>query len=252
MNYQSNNAGGFRRTDEGSLLGHEHGIGGGFGMQDPMAASNRFERIEGNDWQAGDIYNTRGMAPPTMPEGATGSWRFAGAGTDTSTGYGDDAINEFQTSQWVFEPAQQAAPAPVPVPEAPAPRRDVTPPPEYRPNRMYEDNDYWLDMARRSTEGMNRMPFVGPTSNRYGINTGQSGYADLPYDPLLVMEEFYPTRLQGWQEGLTDPLDGELLDQPLINAQGSGQGRAQGTSQRRLSPSEDRIPGYGLVSLLGQ
>jgi hypothetical protein len=229
MDYHNPQAYGFfRQNDEGTLLGHEHNIGGRYGMmgpQDPAAASNRFDRFQvtpETQFQAGDVFNTRGMAPPPPREG--GSWRFAGGGKGMEGKLGgDDSPHVYDTSQWIYEPTQQQQAA-APVAEPVAQRQDVPLPPEYDPNRMYEDDDYWLDMARRSTEGMNRLPFVGPTSNRYGINTGQSGYADLAYDPLLVMEEFYPGNLQGWQDKVRDPFEGGLLEQYLMNANGGRKG----------------------------
>lgn len=236
--FDGHSFGGFRQADEGQLLGHEHGISSAFNAPNYDQPENRFNRIDGNQFQVGDVYNARGMAPPEMGGAEGGFWRFAGGGQSQDQTFGDDAVHPFETSQWVYEmPQQQAEAAPAPVDQAP--REDITPPPEWDPNRMYEDNDYFMDLARRSTEGMNRMPFVGPQSNRYGLNTGQSGYADLPYDPLLMMEEFYPGNLQGWQDKIRDPLDGEQLEQNLI-------GGGSGGSQRRTDQ------GLGLVSLMGR
>jgi hypothetical protein len=199
--------------------GHSYGTQYGLPINSMGAAGvGRYDLVDGGtgtDFKAGDMVLTQGLQAPPPTEG--GSWMFSGKSMIGGRGNsGDDHYEapDQEQGQWTWQPSQQAA-APMQE-EAPAPRQDITPPPEYDPNRMYEDDDYFLDLSRRSVEGMNRMPFVGPTSNRYGINTGQSGYADLPYDPLLMMEEFYPKKLQGFQDKIRDPLDGEQLEQNLM------------------------------------
>lgn len=172
--------------------------------------------------QSGDMVNFTagdGVAPPPAIDG--GRWHFVGtqdgspimigaAGGDNGYNPGAGNTPDMQTWQWV---AEQPAPAPQ---QAPPPQRDPeTTPQQWDPNRLYEDDDYFLNMSRRSVEGLNRMPFVGPQSMRYGFNTGQSGYADIPYDPLLAMDSFYPNFLQGWQDNMLDPFDGEQLQHQL-------------------------------------
>jgi hypothetical protein len=228
-----------RPNEEGNSYGTQYGLpinsmhAPGVGRYD-LVTDNA-----GGGFQAGDMVLTQGIQAPPQQEG--GNWMFSGKSMVGGRGNsGDDHYEapDHEQGQWTWQPNQQMA---APAPEEVAPREDKPLPPEYDPDRMYNDNDYWLNMARRSTEGMNRMPFVGPRSNRYGINTGQSGYADLPYDPLLMMEEFYPKDLQGFQDKIRDPLDGDLLEQDLMG----------GSSSKTMENRND-IPGLGLVSLMSR
>lgn len=163
----------------------------------------RPEDQEGGRWEA--RRTTLGAQNPNLAAMWNQGPEFQGAtGTDP---------NE-PTMDWVFvRDSGQAAPAPAPAQEPD--QAPQTMPQQWDPNRLYEDDDYFLNMSRRSVEGLNRMPFVGPQSMRYGFNTGQSGYADIPYDPLLAMDSFYPNFLQGWQDNMIDPFDGEQLQHQL-------------------------------------
>ena len=186
--------------------------GGGF---DPVYADG-----DSFDLQPGDRFVTTGydsadMGAPGQAEG--GRWMFAGtrhidgpavSGTDEM---GNQAV--YQTDwEWMPDPApQQSAPQQPPPPQ----QEPETTPQQWDPNRLYDDDDYFTNISRRSVEGTNRSSFVGPPSTRYGINTGQTNWADMPFDPLLGMDLLYPNFHQGWQDNMIDPFDGEQLQLQL-------------------------------------
>ena len=58
------------------------------------------------------------------------------------------------------------------------------------PNLLYDDDAFFLNDARRSTEGLNRMPGVGP---------GPTGYQTMGHTPLLAHEMMYPAHLNEWR-----------------------------------------------------
>ena len=68
------------------------------------------------------------------------------------------------------------------------------------PNLIYDDDAFFMSNARRSTEGLNRMPGVGP----YNPNMLHSptGYDTVPYQPLLAHEMMYPAHLNEWRGSL--------------------------------------------------
>ncbi len=71
---------------------------------------------------------------------------------------------------------------------------------------IYDSWDDYIRIAREETEGMNRMPFVGPNWQK-----GNPTYGDVPYNPEYSLEMFYPAAINDYRARLRDPLDGEQL-----------------------------------------
>ena len=65
------------------------------------------------------------------------------------------------------------------------------------PNLIYDNDAFFLNEARRSTEGLNRMPGVGP----FDPSKLQSptGYQTMGHTPLLAHEMMYPAHLNEWR-----------------------------------------------------
>jgi hypothetical protein len=151
-------------------------------------------------------FRVSGPMTESMYNAKGGQWQFVGRKPDEWADW-DPNTNPYATGVrsedvWMF---RENAPAPVAAP----PRER----PDDVPDRQYNIFDYspkgwddYTEVARQETLGMNRMPFVGPN----GAERGE-GYQDIPYDPLLGLEMFYPGTSNQWREKLRDPLDGALL-----------------------------------------
>jgi hypothetical protein len=188
--------GGFRQSDEGTLLGHELGLSSAFNAPNYDQPENRFNRIDNNQFQAGDVYNARGMAPPELGGEQGGFWRFAGSGKGMENKWSsDDSGNEFDTSQWIYEmPQQQAAPQQREMQQPQ--QREFVPPALDIYDETPEGWDRYRNIARAEAEGLNRMPFTFAGTEA----------AYIPTDKQSAFEMFYPSDLQGYQNYFRNPL----------------------------------------------
>lgn len=212
-----------RAADKEAFVRMEHlqpGTGGFYGMYgDGSPASNialwnaiksgdkRLRREDGEFATRPEIDGAmvRGPFSPDMAASKNGQWVYAGRTPDqygAVQGSGDDAPTSNLRpgqEQWIFRANPVA-----PVQEQPVERAPDDPAPQGP--TIYDSWDDYINIARAETEGMNRMPFVGPNWQK-----GNPTYADVPYNPNYSLEMFYPGSINDWREKLRDPLDGEQL-----------------------------------------
>jgi hypothetical protein len=161
---------------------------------DLMARAPEIDGFQVSGPMTNDMFNAKG-----------GQWQFVGRKPDewadwdpNSNPYGTNVRHE---NVWMFRENAPAAAA------APAARKEAPPPPASPKGTIYDSWEDYQTIARNDTEGLNRMPFIGPQGD-----WGRETYGNVPMDPLLALEMFYPGALNQWGEKLRDPLDGALLD----------------------------------------
>lgn len=167
----------------------------------------------------------RGTDMPSVPEGQKGYFTMVNTGPGLRT-MNDGILDEgAQDTTWRFVAEDEKAP------EA-APRQQMADDPAPQGPTIYDSTEDWIRIARAEDQGRNRMPFVGPN-----WSDGNKTYGDIPYDPLLSLEMFYPTAQNQFQQNNKSPYDGGLLSASLA---GMGGGGSLDTSMIRNSAG-----GYG-------
>lgn len=168
--------------------------------------------------QAGTRLTTTSGAPP-VPEGgyggnSNGFWAYQGGKMMKSGGPDAAGSDPYAQSEyvWIDQGPTKAAPAAA----APVERVADAKPDEARPT-IYDSFDSYIDIARAEDQGRNRMPFVFGG----GYGEGQPTYQDVPYDPILALEQVYPSGRNAFRNDLTDPMTG---DQLTPYGQGGGMG----------------------------
>lgn len=161
---------------------------------DLMARAPEIDGFRISGPMTNDMYNAKG-----------GQWQFVGRKPDEWADW-DPNSNPYATNVrhedvWMFR--ENAAPAQV----AQTPRKEAPPLPASPKGTIYDSWEDYTTIARNDTEGLNRMPFVGP-----GGEWGRETYGNIPMDPLLALEMYYPEAMNQWGKKLRDPLDGALLD----------------------------------------
>lgn len=157
-----------------------------------------------------DGWSYRGFNAPKVPEGQKGYYVMTNSVAGPQT-VNDGIVDQGQQdTTWRFVADQEKAPDAGPQqPRADDPAPDGP--------TIYDSTADWINIARAEDQGRNRMPFVGPN-----WSDGNKTYADIPYDPLLSLEMFYPTAQNQFQQNNESPYDGGLLSAALGGASGGG------------------------------
>jgi hypothetical protein len=173
----------------GAYFGKDQDWGSSYAMMKAIKEGNK--ALTGEDGRLGyspeiDGVMVRGEMTGAMQNSRNGTWNFVGN-------------DEKGMPQYRFRAnPEQAAPVMEQTRRADDPRPQGP--------TIYDGWDQYIDIARKETEGLNRMPFVGPNWQE-----GNPTYGDIPYDPLLSLEMFYPGARNQWRDKLRDPLEGEML-----------------------------------------
>ncbi len=157
-----------------------------------------------------DGWMYRGTDMPAVPQGQKGYYTMVNTGPGLRT-MNDGILDEgAQDTTWRFVSEKEEEPAPrqaLPAQDDPAPDGPT----------IYDSTADWINIARAEDQGRNRMPFVGPN-----WSDGNKTYGDIPYDPLLSLEMFYPAGQNQFQQNNESPYDGGLLSAALGGASGGG------------------------------
>lgn len=176
----------------------------------------------------------RGLRPPPVPEGVKGRYVMTGVNQGPNQqgrdGSPEPYIQQAHGNDWVFMGEQEQAPqmaAPQQMADDPAPGGPT----------IYDSTADWINIARAEDQGRNRMPFVGPNWSE-----GNKTYADVPYDPLLSLEMFYPSEQNKFQQNNKSPYEGGLLSESLGGMGGSSPSSMAGLGDMVRSGTSSSYP----------
>lgn len=169
------------------------------------AKDKRLYGADGEMSAAPEIQGVMVHGPMTeqMRAAKNGQWVYAGATPNENakgalaSQWKDLGVDvPQQVERWVYQetPAPQVQQQQEPVKDDPKPQGPT----------IYDSWDDYINIARAETEGMNRMPFVGPNWAK-----GNPTYADIEYNPEMSLERFYPGAINTWREKMRDPREGE-------------------------------------------
>ena len=144
--------------------------------------------------------------PPGIADDDKGEWVYNFRPFTPSASYSSEG-SPFGEPNLGEEYIWMTRPKPAPAAAAPVERKEAPPLPATPKGTIYDSWEDYQKIARNDTEGLNRMPFIGPQGD-----WGRETYGNVPMDPLLALEMFYPGALNEWGEKLRDPLDGQLLE----------------------------------------